>query len=179
MFTGSSYRFIICSVTPFFPPPHFIFTYFVSLSLKTLSFPSQMQELECFQMPWMEDHSPAPLPHAKTLLPLFPLPLCVVWWDSSAVWAECLSRIWPQQCGCSADLCFLTLIASSCESYVKCGAISFFPSPADHVESRLERVCVKMPVNAVILCVCVEMRRWQTVSVPSACRVPAIYDAVS
>lgn len=32
--------------------------------------------------------------------------LGMVWWDSSAVWAECLSWIWPQRCCCcSADLC--------------------------------------------------------------------------
>lgn len=33
------------------------------------------------------------------------LHLSMTGWDSSAVWAECLSRIWPQRCCCTADLC--------------------------------------------------------------------------
>lgn len=36
----------------------------------------------------------------------------------------------------------LTLIASGCESYVKYGAITFFPSSADHCEIRRVCVCV-------------------------------------
>lgn len=43
--------------------------------------------------------------HLNTFFFYLSLHLSMTWWDSSAVWAECLSRIWPQQCCCTADLC--------------------------------------------------------------------------
>ena len=87
-----------------------------------------------FQMQWMEKDSSLLLLLSHTPKHFFLLPLSLlsslclseVWWDSSAVWADCLSRIWPQQCCCSADLCVWLFIASSCESYVKYGGIMFF-----------------------------------------------------
>lgn len=46
----------------------------------------------------------------------------------------------------------LTLVASGCESYVKYGAVTFFPSSADH-ETRLGCVCVSECVWRRVLCV--------------------------
>lgn len=49
--------------------------------------------------------SPTHLNTFCSSLSLLSASLPVVWWGCSAVWAERLSRIWPQHCCCSADLC--------------------------------------------------------------------------